>query len=535
MEKSHCSFSQLPFSNLFSTYINNYPILTDYFTGNPFDDESVQDRISRIPSYSNRNQVVSALSGFHVRLGISESQKSQLEKFSNQEALVVVTGQQLGIYGGPLFTIYKTITTILLARKWEQKLNRPVVPVFWLADEDHDFAEIASVGIPGNDGKIAVELNETGSGIPVSDEIISSSFSALNNELKQLLNETDFTSELWEELENCYRLGGTHISAFAKLLNNWFGKYGLLIVGSHDKNLKFLLGDTFKKSVEKAEKIRHALEVQSRKLEESYHRQVLVGDTNLFLLSEDGRFKFQLADKNWTVDGLSFTKEELLSLIEESPEKFSPNVFLRPIIQDVLLPTIGYVAGPGELAYYAQMKSFYEEFDMEMPIIFPRLSATLLEAGIDRIMEKLPFELCSYNQRIEDLESKYIELNTTADIDEIFNGWISEIHNVSAGPMNQIQAIDSTLKGATGKLLSGFENDVNKLKGRVYRSLKQQEETQLKRIARIKSQIFPDGLQERSISPIYFMNKYGSNIWDRFLVMFMEDDLDLKKHHIIKL
>ena len=403
------------------------------------------------------------------------------------------------------------------------------------ADEDHDFEEIASVGLPGIDGKINIQITQQGKGIPVSEEIIDSSISSLNENLKSTLQQTEFSNKLWESLENSYQEGITHGAAFANLLSSWFSDHGLLIAGSNEKNLKSLVKDTFKTSVNKADLIHQVLESQSSKLEKEFHRQVFVNDSNLFFLSENGRIKFHRNKNEWMLNDTSFSEEKIISLIERIPEKFSPNVFLRPIIQDVLLPTIGYIAGPGELAYYAQMKGYYEQFDMEMPIIFPRMSATLLENGINRIMEKLPFELCSYNQRIEDLESKYIELNSNINIDKIFDDWTSSVNTISKKPIHQTQEIDPSLKGVIGKIMNGFENERAKLKGRVIKSLKQQEETQLKRIARIKAQIFPAVLQEREISPIYFMNKYGIDIWDRLLHEFQKNELDLKQHYVIKL
>lgn len=535
MEKSQCSFNQLPFSSLFSTYIYDHTEIQEYFSANPFNDDEIRQRIEKIPTYSNRQSVVTALKVYHEQLGIADQQISQIAKFADPQTLVMVTGQQLGIYGGPLYTIYKTITTILLAAEWEKKLNRPVVPVFWLADEDHDFEEIASVGILGNEGKKSIKLEEQGSGISVSDEILTDAVSALNEVLKTDLHETDFSSDLWIELQSCYQSGRTHGSAFAKLMASWFSKHGILIAGSNHKELKSLLADTFKTSVEKADDIHDALELQSSNLEQNFHRQVVVGDTNIFLLSENGRSKFHRDGDNWIADGLTFTKEKLLSIIESTPEKISPNVFLRPVIQDVLLPTIGYVAGPGELAYFAQMKTYYKQFGMEMPIIFPRLSATLLETGVDRIIEKLPFDMCSYNQRIEKLEAQYIAMNSSTNVDALFGKWTSELKNISGDPILQIQQIDPTLKGMAEKTITGFDNELNKLKGRVIRSMKQQEETQLKRIARIKSQLFPDGMQERAINPIYFMNKYGLDIWDKVLSDFSEKSLDLTTHHVIKM
>ena len=535
MDKNHCSFSQLPFSRLFQTYTQDFSRVKNFFVTNPFSDTEIKQRVSRIPQTNNREQVISALKSYHKKLGISTIQQQQIEKFSNPNALVIVTGQQLGIYGGPLYTVFKTITAIVLANEWEKKLNVPVIPIFWLADEDHDFEEITSVGIPSYLGKQAIKLKEHGSNIPVSEELITSSFDVLNEEISKAIQETEFSDALWEMLHKCYRIANTHATSFAQLICSWFADAGVLIAGSNHKKIKILLKSTFSTSVTKVDSIKNVLEHQSMLVEKQFHRQVMVGDTNLFMLGENGRSKFHLDQSNWVVDGVFFTKDQLLSLINSKPERFSPNVFLRPVIQDVLLPTIGYVAGPGELGYFAQMKPYYEEFGMEMPVIFPRLSATLLESSVTRIMEKLPFEMCNYNLRIEDLESKYIAMNSNLNIEKIFKKWIENLHIVSENPISNIQGIDSSLKGVSGKLMSVLENDINKLKSRVFKSLKQQENTQLKRIARIKEHVFPDGLQERVISPIYFMNKYGLDIWNKIITTFIKDDLDLSKHYVIKL
>ncbi len=535
MEKSQCSFNQLPFSSLFSNYIYDYPKLNQFFSTNPFDDSEIEQRISRIPTYDNRAMVTKALGAYHQYLGISVEQKTALEKFSNTESLTIVTGQQLGVAGGPLYTIFKTITTILLAKEWEEKLKRPVVPVFWLADEDHDFEEIAQLGIPANEGLKQLTLDQTGAGLPVSEVKIDESIQSLIEQLKAEFPNTDFSNDLFEQLQKVYALGNTHAQAFAQLISSWFSNHGLLIAGSNFKALKQFCADVFKQSVSNADAIYRSLESQSAALEKDFHRQVVIGSTNLFYFDQTGRTKIDREGEKWTINGRILGVDELKEKIDEKPEKFSPNVFLRPILQDVLLPTIGYVAGPGEIAYYAQMKLYYKQFEMEMPVIFPRISATLLESGIDRIMQKLPFELCSYNQRIEDLESRYIDLNSPADLDSLFQNWVSGIKKSAQQPIQRIAAIDPTLEGTAGKTVSGFENELNKLKGRVFRSLKQQEETQLKRIRRIKAQIFPDGLQERAINPTYFMNKYGMDIWGKLLSDFATQKIDLRSHHIIKL
>lgn len=536
MNKTYCSFQQLPFSNLFNTYINDYSKLDSFYAVNPFDDAAVKAKAIGMKSPHLKNEFVAALSEYHDYLGITDSQKNQLAKFAKEDSIVVVTGQQLGVLGGPLFTVYKTITTILLARKWEKELGKSVVPVFWLADEDHDFEEIASIGIPDYDAFKPIGLTQEGNGHPVSVQEIQQTISDFLGSVKTTLPETDFTQTLFKELESAYVKGKTHVQAFAELMDSWFSKEGLLIVGSNFKPIKELLVDTFLCSISKSEEIFDALNLKSTQLEEEYHRQVNVGDSNLFFIdSEQGRLKLEKSNGDWKAGNLTFSKEKLIALIEENPQNFSPSVFLRPIIQDALLPTLGYVAGPGELAYYGQMKNLYPLFDQEMPVIFPRLSITLIESGIERIMEKLPFEMCSYNQRIEDLEAAYVDHANSKDIEGVFSTWKTAINEIAEKPTDFIKEVDPTLEGTTGKVVAGFENEIDKLKGKVYRSIKQQEQTQLNRIAKIKSQLFPSGLQERSVSPVFFMNKYGQNIWVNILKDFEKNELDLTIHHIVPL
>ena len=536
MDKSDCSFGQLPFSKLFNTYIQHFEQLSDFYPVNPFSEDDLRERIDSLSVYTNRTEVVNALADFHSDLGIDADQKAIREKFADSNALVFVTGQQLGLYGGPLFTIYKTLTTILLAREWEAKLNRPVVPVFWMADEDHDFDEIASAGIPGYDQFHKPTITQQGSGKPVSNEWLDDSIQEFQKEVMELLPETEFSAELWDRLSDCYQSGKSYAQAFAQLMNHWFAKHGVLIAGSNTTAFKNLLKNPIKTAIEKNSAIKESLEQQSERLEQDFHRQVVIGNTQLFYLDEDhGRQKLDVDGDTWSTSQKSWTTAELMNLADEHPGSFSPNVFLRPVLQDVLFPTIGYVAGPGELAYYGQMKMMYEQFGLTMPAIVPRLSITLIESGIERIMEKLPFDMCRYNQRIEDLEKAYIEISDSHDIDGVFAKWASEINSSAEPVLSLVEEVDPTLGKTTGKVISGFENELNKLKGRLIRSLKQQEETQLKRIAKIKSQLFPDGLQERSVSPVFIENKYGPQIWDDMLVHFEKNELNVRKHHIYPL
>lgn len=535
MTKETYSFDKLPFSKLFKTYVSNYADLNDFYAVNPFSDSEIASKAKRIEKQESHKKFIKALKDLHSELDIEQNE--QVEKLADPDSLAIVTGQQLGIYGGPVFTIYKTISTILLAKEWEKKLSRPVVPVFWLADEDHDFEEIAWFGIPGNDEFKKLEYKDQSNGKLVSDITINDSIEELKNSIKSEMFDTDFSEKLWNLFDRCFKSGVTFRKAFALMMDELFGKHGLLIVGSNYEPIKKIVADTFKKSVTQAEVINKSLEEKSGKLESDFHRQVVLGDSNLFYIDDDEqRLKLDREEGKWSAGDNSWSVQELLELIDRKPGKFSPNVFLRPVIQDQLLPTLGYVAGPGEVAYYGQMKELYPHFDLEMPVIFPRFSATLIESGIDRILEKIPFEFHRYGERIEDLEKEYVKTSESTDVEALFKNWKHSIQSASTDPKDVIKEIDGSLDGLVGKTVSGFETELDKLKGRVYRSIKQQEETQLQRIRKIKAQLYPDnGLQERMVSFMYFMNKYGVDVWDNLLSDLEKEPLQLDCHHLIRL
>ncbi len=535
MTKDSYSFEKLPFSKLFKTYTKDFSKLQDFYQYNPFDESSVAAKATATTKVATHNAYVNALASYHQELDIN--QEKQLLKLGENGSLAIVTGQQLGMYGGPVFTIYKTITTILLAKQWEKKLGVPIVPVFWLADEDHDFDEVAWFGVSGNEEFTKVIYDEVSTGALVSEYTISDSINSFKSEIKELFIDTDFSTGLWKLYDECFTEGATFASAFAKMMDSMFGKHGLLIAGSNSKEIKSILPQTFSDSITKHNQIHDAINEQSELLASEYHSQVVLGDTNLFYLDEERRrVKIERSQSSWKAGDKDWSEESITDEITSAPENFSPNVFLRPIIQDQLLPTLGYVAGPGETAYYGQMKTLYPIFGLEMPVIFPRLSGTLLESGIERIMEKLPFELNTYSERIEDLDSKYVLLSESHDIEALFDIWKQKIKTISDNPSEIIRDIDASLDGTVGKTISGFDTALDNLKGKVYRSVKQQEHTQLQRIRKIKAQLYPGGgLQERMVSFMYFMNKYGINVWDEVLEQFEDEDLNLSHHYIMKL
>lgn len=534
------SFNDLPFTHLFKTYISDFGKLESHFETNPFDENRVQKRVDNFKFKGERNKSVQILKELNAQFINLPQVSESLEKLKNDKAVAVVTGQQLTLYGGPLFTVFKILTAISTAASIERKYKRPAGPVFWLADEDHDFKEIAAIGVLQPEDFEKHTLDKELENYPrVAEMKFGKELSSFRESLKSSMIETDFTEELWSLLDSCYKTGHTIGESFAKLVMTLFAKHGLILAGSNSKSAKIFTKDVLKLSVSKAEDLFNSLKKTSDELlNKGFHNQVQVQKSNLFWIDDENvRRKINLENGIWSVDGLDieWNNAELIQNIDTAPEKFSPNVFLRPVLQDMLLPGIAYVAGPGEVAYYAQMNRFYDTFGLKTPIIIPRFSGTIVESGVDRVLPKLPFSFEEYSKRIEDLESDFIDHSDAPDIEPVFNEWKKQFEKISTSKVNQIAGIDPTLKGSSEKVKAQFYTELDKLKGKVYRALKNQDSIQLQRIRKVKSQLFPnENLQEREIAFIYFMNKYGVNIWDDFPDLLRDENL-LKSHNLIHL
>lgn len=526
------SVSSLPFSQLYKDYLSETLSTTDYFNHSPksvLEPEYLIKLANSRTSHLDRDQLSSMLVNYAKHIEVDELTQIGLDKIRLSDALTVVTGQQLGFLGGPLYTIYKTITTIVLARHIEEVTNKPVVPIFWLADEDHDFDEIATLKFPlGDDtGFLKLENKSNRGRYTVGREtLIEDDIEILNTFFNQL-QQTDFTSELKILVKTIFAKGTTFKQSFAHLIAHLFGKHGLILCGSDFPEVKRATKSIFEISIKKSHEIGTVLATDSAKIESDYHKQADTEASQLFLFTENGRTRLHANNDEWgTSDGQFFTQNQLFDLLETAPESFSPNVFLRPVIQEFLLPNMAYIAGPGEIAYYAQTKHFFEIYNQKLPLIYPRFSATIIGKALQRYWDELDFQFDDYLTRIEELESAYIKKNESIDINLFINNWIEENKSHLSIKSEIIGQIDSTLVQAAEKINSTFENELNKFRGKLIRSVKQKESVQIQRIQKIHREIYPNhNLQEREFSFLFYMNKYGLSIWDELLEIISVDDV----------
>ncbi|MEX0685901.1 MAG: bacillithiol biosynthesis cysteine-adding enzyme BshC [Balneolales bacterium] len=519
MKIQDISFSDLTFSTLFCHYTSDFKKVKEFYSADPFSDEGYKQSFSRKTFNGNRDELVEDLKSFNAPFRLEEAAVENIEALRKNDTLTVATGQQMAIYGGPIFTVFKTITTIFLAKRLSATTGKKVVPVFWLADEDHDFEEISGIKLPIGSEIKDIKLPPRENGPSVGRIDISDSLPEFREQVYQLLPDTDFKDELMNLLDDAYESGNLK-TGFARLLSSLFSKHGLIFAGSDFIPFKQRLIEPLQNAIINADSIHDVLDRQSSLIGAKYHQQAQIQGTTLFLHTEKhGRVRLNNLDEKWSSeDGQQWDKQEILNLAQNHPELFSPNVFLRPILQDCLLPNIAYVGGPAEIAYYGQMSTVYPMFGIDMPVILPRLSATLVETSIERIMNQLPFNPFDYKARIEDLDKAYIDKIEYGEVDQIFSDWKDEIKNIGDEYIQYISEFDASLKGSAGKETANYCKSIDKLQQKLKRTIKQKEETQLNRIRKIRQHLFPNGvLQEREVSILHFMNKYGINIWDQIL------------------
>lgn len=542
MATERISFSDISsFSRLFSTYTAEFSPLASFFAGD-YRDPRQRGQISRqvADKYSFRNELVEVLTEQNTGFGVSTQTLANIERLSDHTAVAVVTGQQLGLFGGPLYTLLKTITTIQLARRLESEAGRPVVPVFWLEGEDHDIAEAASSYVLEGNERRRLEYSGKGASSqaaphPVGRLKFDKSISRLADQLEEWLPPTDFRADLMEAVRGSYLPGKTFMESFAGLMIRLFSEYGLVFISGDDPRLKRGGIPLFRKEIREPLRSAELLNGTSSRLEDGYHVQIRTQPCNLFLLTDSGRRSLQLNGDRFTLKGgqEEYSEADLLSMLEETPEVFSPNVVLRPLLQDTILPTAAYVAGPGEIAYFAQLRPLYEWANIPMPIIYPRASVTLVEPRIGKILDRHESPISVFEQPLDKLFHEMVLGTMEIDPDQIFNQAGRHLHEAVDSVKPVIELVDSSLEKAGEATRAALLKEWGRFRDRVIKAEKKRHDVLRNQLDKAKSTLFPDGvIQERQISPLYFLNKFGMDLVDRLVD---EIELDTSSHQVIRL
>jgi bacillithiol biosynthesis cysteine-adding enzyme BshC len=513
--------SDLPgISALYLAYLNDYPKLSPFYAGDPRSLEAVRSVAGRVEKRAYpRAEVASALRAQHAHWGGGPEGLTNIQALE-EGAFVVFTGQQAGLFGGPLYTLYKAIASLKLADKLARELGRKVVGLFWMAADDHDFAEIDHTILLDKSNqlaRIAYSPKRPPERQPESRMVLEQEIAQAHQAIAECLPPTEFREAVLARLAECYSLGRTFPEAFARWMMLLLGEKGLVVVDPSDPILKQAGKSALRWEIETGSESSRRIRQASEKLKAAgFHVQVELreGGTNLFYYDGE-RHSIKKAGEGFEAHGRMFTKHELLDKIDQEPERFSPNVALRPIYQDTLFPNIAYIGGPAEVAYYGEYKGSYEATGLPMPIVFPRTTVSLVEPRVKAVFEKYHIGPKDIFSGLDPLITRLVEGKQDpladrelealeAKLDESLDRWgqVAEQWDKSL-----LQAV-STAKGAIKHQMEGLSRKLTQ-------AYKKKNEDLVAQVRKAALNLLPEGqLQERAFPAVLFLVKYGFRFVD---------------------
>ncbi len=432
-------------------------------------------------------------------------------------AAAVVTGQQVGLFGGPLLTLLKAATAIRLAAE-ASRSGHPHVPIFWLASEDHDFDEINQATFLTNDGLETLRLpHNPAPGRPVGNIQFGDGILPLVKELRRCLGENSIT----DLLTSLYTPTATFASAFAAFLTHIFSEHGLIVIDASARPYHALAHNTLRSAIEQADVIQAALLERSQELERAgYHAQVMVGDSSrmLFLIDELTGVRTALKKTPagaWSAGARQYSSADLVGILDTAPERISPNVLLRPVMQDTLLPTSVYIGGPAEIAYFAQSQIVYDKILGHTTPVLPRFSATLIEPRLARILEQHQLSLTDVfttsDALAQHLGARAMPVEGKRKLAAAGNALDRELKVLTEWMHGQDAGLGHAADVAASKMLY----QMNRLR-RLSAAFTLQREESLRRHAdALCQELFPSGnLQERVLAGAGLLAKLNSSLID---------------------
>jgi bacillithiol biosynthesis cysteine-adding enzyme BshC len=460
----------------------------------------------------DREQVVKILREYNRRIEAPQKVMENIEMLLDEKTYTVVTGQQPGIFTGPLYTIYKAISAIIVANNHSDKKHL-LVPIFWNASEDHDLSEIDHIYLMKENKPLRinypVSTRRSASEVRLDTQKIERMISKIN----EVTPDTEFKNSLLKNLQNLAERSRNLGEIFSRMMTFLLGEYGLILI--EPKYLRKMMVPLFKKMIDNPTRCSEILNKAGEKLKKSGYHSPIHKNSNLcnFLLER----KRVTYNKDFHVANNTYSSNELLDLLEKNPLSFSANVVTRPITQDYLFPTYAYVAGPSEIAYFSQLKEIYEEFMIEMPLIYPRFGATIVENKVLRVLKKYNLEILDL--RFPELLTKEL---TRKKMDSLFEFARSKILETFSPIEETAIKIDRGLRNSSQASLSKALRAMDILEDKVARKLKKQNIIMQRQIDKAAHNIFPlQGLQERKLNVLEYLIKFGPDflkiVYDEFL------------------
>jgi bacillithiol biosynthesis cysteine-adding enzyme BshC len=459
------------------------------------------------------------------------AEAARLERFVEEGGYMVTTGQQPGLFGGPLYNVSKALTAARLAEAVEERTGRPVIPVFWVSSEDHDWDEACHADVIGVDNELhRVEIAAPDAGVtpPIHRIRLQNGAAEAVNEFLGYLPQTDFSAEYFTLLREAFGPGRTIAEGFHATLQQLLGRFGVFFTDGvlpvvKKASLPVLLGE-----LDRAEELEGVLRATASAIEDAgYALQVpiLVGGVNLFLEGPAGRERLYREDGGYRLrnSGERLTSDDVRARVGEDPSVLSPNVLLRPVVESTLFPTLAYVGGPGEMAYFAQLRDYFEAHGVAMPVIHPRWAATPIETKIRKVLDKFGLQPDELQRPFHEVAGDVAREEVPAEVRAALGKLRGALGSGLADLKRSVGAVDKTLSGPVQQVGSQAYAALDDLEKKIVQAVKREGEIGLAQLEKAQVHLYPMGKPaERVQSPFYYLSRYGGAVldalYDRFAV-----------------
>jgi bacillithiol synthase len=507
---------------LAADYAFDYGRVADWFSGHPGDRSAWEQAIGRAQRHERpRDAIAAVVDAQLARRAAPPAARHAAATLADPRSVAIVTGQQAGLFGGPLFTLLKAVTALRTAARVREQHGVPAVALFWVDAEDHDWDEVRACGVFDRETALrTVALGEPpGAGtLPVAGVRMDESVTAALDALAATLPATEFTPALVGDLRRIYQPGTGMVDAFACWLDRVLGDAGLVVFDASDRAAKPLVADLFRREVASpGETARLAAEAGDALATRGYHAQVTPqpGAVALFHL-DGGREPIRRDGHGFLVGTRPESAEALERRVRDTPERFSPNVLLRPLVQDTLFPTVAYVAGPNELGYLAQLAGVYRALGVPMPLMQPRLSATLLDSNAMRFLSRHEVSFLDLQAQDEAALNTLLASQLPPELDAAMHEVREAIESGIDRVATAVRQLDATLEGAARSTRGRMEDDLKKLQAKILQAAKRRDDTLRRQFHHARLQAFPHGHpQEREVGMVAFLNRLGPALVDR--------------------
>lgn len=522
---------------LASDYAFAYHKVAPFYAGDPATPAAWADTIARSRALPRQPaEIAKVIAAQQERRGAPPAAREAAATLADPATRVVITGQQAGLFGGPLFTLLKAITTMKLAAQVAKDHRVPVVPVFWIDAEDHDWPEVSGCTVLDADSEpTTVRLADLpGAGTqPIARLQLTDVIHPALARLEAALPETEFRAEVLAALRRAYEPGRGMATSFGIFLEHVLGPHGLVVYDSSDPATKPLARDVFVREVsEPGNTARIAHRAGEALVARGYHSQATLADgtVSVFHLNAQ-RAPIRIEGDRAHVGDETMPLAQLVEEARQHPDHFSPNVLLRPLVQDTVFPTICYVAGPNELAYLGQLKDVYAHFGIPMPLMYQRATATLADSATLRFLSKYELPLTALRAQDESALNQLLESQLPPTVEQSLTAVATLIEERMAAVAAAVPQIDPTLEGAAKSTLGKLQHEVHALHNKVIQAAKRRDDTLRRQFQRAQALTFPQGHpQEREVGFVWFLNRYGPALVDRLM-----DELPLAMghHHVL--